>query len=317
MTADQEPPRESPPKRTNRRLRALLIVTALAFGLYVFAQIERPMAESLGPVGESVYNLFHPPEDNEVRPSAAARRFMDDIKALGGIPGVSVIHPGFLGIFHRTEWFNASFANPAFDDQALARLAELHGDRIGSLLLENTRITDAGLSHLKKMTNLRHLHIRNDHKSFAPGTPAPLSTITDAGLVHLKGLTTLWSLHLSDLPITDAGLEAIKDLPELQSLYLSRTKVQGSSLARLKSLPRLSILYLDGNQLTEDNLAALSGATSLQFLSLNAVPLTEKALPLLTAIPRLRNVDITGCGFLDEEVDALAKSKPGLKILRK
>ena len=30
--------------------------------------------------------------------------------------------------------------------------------------------------------------------------------ITDAGLVHLKGLTNLETLHLSDTPITDAGL---------------------------------------------------------------------------------------------------------------
>ena len=46
------------------------------------------------------------------------------------------------------------------------------------------------------------------------------------------------------------------------------------------------------------------------------MPLSENALPLLKAIPRLERLDITGCGLLDEEVDDLVKSKPGLRIDR-
>ena len=68
--------------------------------------------------------------------------------------------------------------------------------------------------------------------------------------------------------------------------------------------------------MTEDGLRVLSGATSLQCLSLRGVPLTAKALPLLKAIPSLQQLEITGCGLLDEEVDALRKSMPGLKIER-
>ena len=68
--------------------------------------------------------------------------------------------------------------------------------------------------------------------------------------------------------------------------------------------------------MTEDGLKALSGAANLQILSLNGVPLTEDALPLLKAIPRLEQLEITGCGFLDEEVADLVKSKPGLRVRR-
>ena len=100
-------------------------------------------------------------------------------------------------------------------------------------------------------------------------------------------------------------------------LPLSRTKVQGLGLARLKSLPRLSILYLDGSEMTEDGLKALSGATSLETLSLSGVPLSDEALPRLKAIPRLNRLETTGCGFLDGEVGALVKSKPGLTIIRR
>jgi hypothetical protein len=34
------------------------------------------------------------------------------------------------------------------------------------------------------------------------------------------------------------------------------------------------------------------------------------------AIPRVDRLELTGCGFLDQEVDALVKSKPGLKVVR-
>jgi hypothetical protein len=294
----------------------LLAVNALVLGLYVFARLERPVAESFGPLGEGVYDLFNPSDQTSVPLSATARSFVNDVKALGGEANVAVIKPGFLGIFGRSEWFNVSFQNKSFDDEALGRLAASYGNQIGGLYLQNTGVTDAGLPHLKKLTMLRHLQIRNYAQRARRGTPRPTSAITDAGLVHLKGLTQLWSLSLCDVPVTDAGLDPIKNLPALQSLYLSQTKVQGPGLARLKSLPLLSVLYLDGSEMTEGGLSALSGATSLQTLSLSRVPLTDKALPLLKAIPRLDRLEITGCGFLDEEVDALVKSKPGLRVVR-
>src|SRR5271166_4463308 len=135
MTTDGPPPVESRPRRTNWRLRALLAVNGLALGLYVFVRLDRPTAASLGPVGEAVYDLFNPSDRASVPLSATARRFVKDVKALGGEPSVSVIEPGFLGIFGRSEWFNVSFHNKTFDDEALARLAESHGDRIGGLYL--------------------------------------------------------------------------------------------------------------------------------------------------------------------------------------
>ncbi len=270
-------------------------------------------------MGIGIHDQFNSPALLEsVALSAAARQFMSDAKALGGEPNVAVTNPGFLGFFGRSEWFNVRFANRNFDDQALGRFVQSHGDRIGGLYLHNTGVTDAGLQHLKKLTMLRHLSIENQT---AParrgGAPAPPATVTDAGLIHLAGLTQLWSLNLSGLPITDSGLDALSALPALQGLYLNRTKVQGTGLARLKSLPGLSILCLDGSEMTEDALRALSGATGLQTLALGGVPLTDKALPFLKAIPRLEMLEITGCGLLDEEVDALVKSKPKLKIGRR
>jgi hypothetical protein len=314
--ARQAPPAAPRPRRKNWRLRAMVAFTAAALGLYVFVRLDRTAAQRLGPIGEGVHDLFNQVPGKALPLTTAARRLVKDVEALGGDPGIHVTKAGFFGTLGQEEWCNVTFRNTGFDDAALARLADEHGGQIGGLYLENTGVTDAGLASLHKFTMLRHLQIRNYPRQIRPGMTIPPSKVTDAGLVHLKGLDHLWSLHLSDLPITDAGLEAIGDLPELNSLYLSRTKVRGLGLAGWKSLPRLSILYLDHGAMTEEGLKALSGATSLRILSLNGVHLTPDALPLLGAIPGVERLELTGCGFLDEEVDALVKSKPGLKVIR-
>lgn len=314
-TADQPPLVEPRPRRGRRRLRALLAVSALSLGLYGFVRLDRSVAERFGPVFVGIHDLFNQVPGKPAPLSATGRRFVEDVKALGGNPGVAILKPGFLGYFGREEWFNVDSHERSFDDAALGRLAELHGERIGGLYLQNTGVTDVGLRHLGKFSKLRHLEIRNDARRSTQGESPP--TITDAGMAHLKGLTHLWSLDVGDSAITDAGLDAIKDLPELMSLYLSNTGVKGPGLAGLKSLPRLLVLTLDGSQMTEDGLKALSGATSLQILSLNGLHLTPGALPLLKAIPRLDRLEITGCGFLDEEVADLKKSRPGMRIERR
>lgn len=294
----------------------LVALGAVAVGFYVFVRLDRSAVERLGPVVVGIYDVFNQVPGRAPALTEAGRRLVSDAKDLGGDASVFVQKPGFLGTIGQTEWSNVSFRNPDFDDTALARLAKAHGDRIGGLYLENTSVTDAGLRHLNKFTMLRHLKINNYATLKRQGAPDSPAKITDAGMIHLKGLDHLWSLHLDNLPITDAGLTAIDDLPELSSLYLSNTKVQGRGLAKVKSLPQFSILYLDGCPLSAEALQALSGATSLQILSLNHVPLTPDALPLLKAIPRVDQLGLTGCGFLDEEIADLVKSKRGLRVKR-
>jgi hypothetical protein len=319
MATDSSSPAASRPKRSHRRLRVLIVLNFLALGLYIFVRLDPTTVHALGPVAEAVHRLFNQafvPAPTSPLLSAAARIFKVDIKALGGEASVMVINPGLLGTFGRSESFGATFTQ-TFDDEALARLARLHGDKIERLVLLNTRVTDAGLRHLQKMTALRHLMIFNQVWRGPRGDSGPFPTfITDDGLTPLKELMQLQSLNLIELPITDAGLDAIKDLSALQFLDLSRTKVQGTFLAGLKSLPQLTTLHLDGSDMTEDSLQALAGATNLQSLYLRGVPLTPNALPLLQAIPQLRDLDITGCGLLDKEVNALRASNPKLKVIQ-
>ncbi|MCP4815973.1 MAG: hypothetical protein GY888_25940 [Planctomycetaceae bacterium] len=68
--------------------------------------------------------------------------------------------------------------------------------------------------------------------------------ITDAELVHLKGLTELFFLVLADTQVTDAGLVHLEGLKNLRFLFLLDTKVTKAGVRRLqKALPNCTITH--------------------------------------------------------------------------
>ena len=93
----------------------------------------------------------------------------------------------------------------------------------GVLLLGNTQVTDAGLEHLRGLSQLQLLGLEG-------------TQVTDAGLEHLKGLSQLQVLGLDKTHVTDAGLEHLKGLRHLKFLWLEGTQVTGTGLEHLKGL---------------------------------------------------------------------------------
>lgn len=70
------------------------------------------------------------------------------------------------------------------------------GKPVIGVAFSNRKVTDAGLEHLKGLTQLQHLILQN-------------TKITDAGLEHLKGLTQLQQLNLNT-KVTDQGVERLQ-----------------------------------------------------------------------------------------------------------
>ena len=71
----------------------------------------------------------------------------------------------------------------------------------GKAVINEPKITDEGLVHLKALTGLQTLNLSH-------------TKVTDNGLVHLKGLTNLRSLNLINTKVTDEGVENLqKELP--------------------------------------------------------------------------------------------------------
>ena len=67
--------------------------------------------------------------------------------------------------------------------------------------------------------------------------------MTDAGLAHLKGLTNLQELDLNSTDVSDAGLVHLEALTGLKQLGLVGTKVTITGVQRLrKALPK-SVIF--------------------------------------------------------------------------
>ena len=152
----------------------------------------------------------------------------------------------------------------AAEKKAIAAIKKL-GGRVVSVaknsgkadyvFFNSTNVTDAGLVHLKALTNLHNLDLST-------------TKITDAGLVHLKGSAKLRTLYLEDIKVTDAGLVHLKGLTGLQHLHLGGANVTNAGLLHLKGLTKLQYLYLLNTEVGDAGLAHLKGLTKLEALNL-------------------------------------------------
>lgn len=91
-------------------------------------------------------------------------------------------------------------------DKELATFTELLQafPRLTTLQLKSSKITDAGLAHLKNLSHLRVVALEN-------------AAVTDAGLMHLQTLTELQELSLKGTKVTEAGLRDFrKALPKVK-----------------------------------------------------------------------------------------------------
>ena len=98
------------------------------------------------------------------------------------------------------------------------------------------------------------------------------SRITGAGLVHLKSLSSLKELDLHETAVDDAGLALLSSLVNLETLDLSNTKVVGPGLKALRGLRKLKVLKLKGCPIKDKDLQPLKGLPNLKHIVLDAAP---------------------------------------------
>lgn len=198
-----------------------------------------------------------------------------------------------------------SSMNPmSAEKDAITAIREL-GGRSNSVhtfvTLENTQITDVGLTHIDDLIGLKSLHLNN--------TP-----IADAGLGKLADLASLEILNLAGTQVTDAGLIHLKELTELKWLVLSDTDITAAGLVHLEGLYRLEGLFLIGTQITDVGLQQLEGLTSLKELNLSNTNITDAGLEHLMGLPSLKSLNLAGTQVTDAGVAELRAALPDCKV---
>jgi len=102
-----------------------------------------------------------------------------------------------------------------------------------TLSLQDTRVTDTGLTRIGTLGELRSLEL--------DGT-----LITDDGISALAGLASIERLGLRDTKITEKGLTRLKDLKNLQRLTLRDPGFGDIALAALHNVPQIRELSFFG-----------------------------------------------------------------------
>lgn len=197
-----------------------------------------------------------------VVPAERQRRAVKKVYALGGhamyVRRNRTPNEGFLMRF-LGRWLPPDY----FDDVE-------HAD------LRNTRVTDAGLAHMKGLKGLQSLDLYG-------------SQATDAGLAGLQGLTSLQMLVLSGTQVTDAGLAHLQGLTHLRLLALDHTPVADAGLVHLRGLTALQELRLTGSPVTDAGLVHLQWLTGLRTLGLNRTQVTDAGVAQLRqALPKCK-----------------------------
>jgi len=185
-----------------------------------------------------------------------------------------------------------------------AGLEHLKGlTELKELFLNNTDITDAGLVHLKGLTNLEMLIIRK-------------TRITDAGLVHLKGLTNLQGLGFTNTNVSDAGLVHLERLTKLERLWLTQTRITDAGLVHLKGLTKLEGLNLSSTKVSDAGLVHLKEMTRLQGLGLWDTKVTDAGLVHLEGLTKLEGLGLKNTQVSDAGVKKFQQALPNCKVER-
>jgi len=110
---------------------------------------------------------------------------------------------------------------------------------------ECSLVSDDGLQHIGKMTQLKRLNLWRD-------------AITDLGAEHLAPLTNIQWLNLDNTQVSDIGIEYLKDMEKLEFLHLGSTQISDTGLVHLASLKSLKHANLSRTAVTEEGAKILN-----------------------------------------------------------
>jgi hypothetical protein len=190
------------------------------------------------------------------------------------------------------------------------------GNPVVSVVIDRDEATDSVMGRLNSLPELETLELQD----YASGLGRRNDwRVTDAGVSHLRRLTRLHRLSLPSSRVTDAGLAVLAEMPQLEELAIGNpsgyvhpgrrepttleetlvANISDAGLERLAGLPRLRSLTLFGTRVTNDGLSLLTRFRLLRHLSIVLVNggVTERGFVHLAKLTRLRSLAITDLSY--------------------
>jgi hypothetical protein len=164
-------------------------------------------------------------------------------------------------------------------DRDLIHLKEMR--QLTLLSLNNTNVTDQGMIRIKELKQLRNLRLDS-------------TKISDAGLVHLKDLKHLRGLSLWNTKVTDAAMVHLKELKKLESLILSSTKITDKAMTHIKELTQLETLVVNFTDVTNEGLSHIKEMKELRNLGLHKTKVTDDGLAYVKELKKLNLLLLSG-----------------------
>jgi len=186
--------------------------------------------------------------------------------------------------------------------------------------LEPKPLPVPGPKHLEACRELRNLGAMIRDTRAGTWVDFDDSPVTNVGLAHLKDLTNLKGLSLRNTKVTDPGLEHLKALTELEWLYLNETQITDVGLEHLKVLTNLRHLGLGGTQVTDEGVKKLQLALPhccFEDVVPSDLPPPTPPAPLRSAWPKsVDEVAITEIKKLGGKVefDKTSLEKPAVSV---
>jgi hypothetical protein len=131
--------------------------------------------------------------------------------------------------------------------------------------------------------------------------------VTDAGVRELAGLSSLVDLKLGSTRLTNEGLRTVTKLSGLRRLDLSETSVGQGQLSSMLRLGQLETLDLDRSLVTDQDLDKLPA--SISELSLRGTAISDDGVAHLGRLPKLARLDLSDTELSGASVADLGRSK--------
>lgn len=214
---------------------------------------------------------------------------------------------------------------PGFGDEQLSLVTSF--DRLTSLSLENSVVTDEGLATVKEIPSLKTLNLRKcakitdaglEHVAELPNLERLILLYNKDGLTNecMKSIAKIASLRALDIrgcvQIKDEGLLAMAPLKNLVDFKHRGFNVTNDGLAVFQELPQLRVLMMqDAANVDDGGMEHLAGLNSLSNLDMTGTSIEDPGLAALSGKKlkdlRLRNTLVEGIGFdqLESSYDTL------------